>query len=65
VGGVEVAGRSGGGDPKDNCTCPPGGDPHDVDVDMAVGANASSLDPKAARIMPKAVAFMWEVHRLW
>jgi hypothetical protein len=31
---------------------------------MAVGANASSLDPKAARILPEAVVAMWEVHRL-
>jgi hypothetical protein len=36
VGGVEVVGQSGGvlneGDPKDGDTCPPGGDPHGIDI---------------------------------
>jgi hypothetical protein len=36
-----------------------------ADLDTAVGANASSLNPKAARILPKAVAATWEVHQLW
>jgi hypothetical protein len=36
-----------------------------TDLDMAVGADHSSLDPKAARILPEAVATTWEVHRLW
>jgi hypothetical protein len=36
-----------------------------ADLDMAVGADASSLDPKAARILPEAVVVTWEVHRLW
>jgi hypothetical protein len=35
-----------------------------ADLDTAVGADASSLDPKAARILSKAVADMWEVQRL-
>jgi hypothetical protein len=34
-------------------------------LDTTVGADVSSLGPKAARIMPEAVAAMWEVHRLW
>jgi hypothetical protein len=34
-------------------------------LDMVVGADASSLDLKAARIQPEAVATMWEVHQLW
>jgi hypothetical protein len=36
-----------------------------VDLDMAVGVDASSLDPKAARILPEMVATTWAVHRLW
>jgi hypothetical protein len=32
---------------------------------MAVGADASGLDPKAVRILPKVVAATWEVPRLW
>jgi hypothetical protein len=35
-----------------------------TDLDMAVVADTSSLDLKAARILPEAVAAMWEVHRL-
>jgi hypothetical protein len=35
-----------------------------ADLDTTVGAGASSLDPKAARILPEAVAAMWEVHQL-
>jgi hypothetical protein len=35
-----------------------------ADLDTAVGADASSLDPKAARILSEAVATTWEVHRL-
>jgi hypothetical protein len=31
---------------------------------MAIGADASSLDPKAARILLEAMAARWEVHRL-
>jgi hypothetical protein len=34
------------------------------DLDTTVGADASSLDPKAARILPEAVAATWEVHQL-
>jgi hypothetical protein len=85
VGGVEVVGRSGGvlngGDPKCGGACPPGGDPHDVnvgrypdlpvgeeglqaDLDTAVGADASSLDSKAARILSEALVATWEVHLL-
>jgi hypothetical protein len=33
-----------------------------ADLDMAVGADTNSLDPKVARIMPAAVVAMWEVH---
>jgi hypothetical protein len=36
-----------------------------ADLDTAIGANASSLNPKAARILSEAVAATWEVHRLW
>jgi hypothetical protein len=32
------------------------------DLDMVVGADASSLDLKVARILPEAMAAMWEVH---
>jgi hypothetical protein len=32
---------------------------------MAIGVDASSLDPMVARILQEAVAAMWEVHRLW
>jgi hypothetical protein len=35
-----------------------------ADLDMAVGVDASSLDPKSARILLKAVAATWEVHWL-
>jgi hypothetical protein len=35
-----------------------------ADLDMAVGADASSLDQKAARILLEAVATMREVQRL-
>jgi hypothetical protein len=35
-----------------------------ADLDMTVGADASSLDPKAARILPEAVVATWEVHQL-
>jgi hypothetical protein len=35
-----------------------------ADLDMAVGVDARSLDPKAARILPEEVAATWEVHRL-
>jgi hypothetical protein len=34
------------------------------DLDTAVGADASSLDPKVAKIMSKAVLATWEMHRL-
>jgi hypothetical protein len=36
-----------------------------LDLDMTVEADASSLVLKAARILPEAVVAMWEVHRLW
>jgi hypothetical protein len=36
-----------------------------ADLDMTVGADASSLDLKAARILTDVVAATWEVHRLW
>jgi hypothetical protein len=36
-----------------------------ADLEMAVGVDASSLNPKAARILSEAVAAMWEVHQLW
>jgi hypothetical protein len=36
-----------------------------ADSDTTVEADVSSLDPKAARIQPEAVAATWEVHRLW
>jgi hypothetical protein len=36
-----------------------------ADLDMVVGVDAGSLDPKAARILPEVVTTMWEVHRLW
>jgi hypothetical protein len=35
------------------------------DLDTAVGVDTSSLDLKAARIVPEAVAATWEVHQLW
>jgi hypothetical protein len=35
-----------------------------ADPDTAIGTDASSLDPKATRILPEAVAATWEVHRL-
>jgi hypothetical protein len=35
-----------------------------ADLDMVVGEDASSLDLKAARILPEAVAATWEVHQL-
>jgi hypothetical protein len=33
-------------------------------LDTAVGVDARSLDPRAARILLEAVVAMWEVHRL-
>jgi hypothetical protein len=36
----------------------------EANLDTAVGVDASSLDPKAARIVSEAVAATWEVHRL-
>jgi hypothetical protein len=36
-----------------------------ADLDMAVGTNASSLDPKAAIILSEVVAVTWVVHQLW
>jgi hypothetical protein len=36
-----------------------------ADMDTTVGVDASSLDPKAARILPEAATATWEVHRLW
>jgi hypothetical protein len=35
------------------------------DLDTAVGVDTSSLDLKATRILPEAVAATWEVHQLW
>jgi hypothetical protein len=35
-----------------------------AELDMTVGVDASSLDPKAARILPEAVATTREVHQL-
>jgi hypothetical protein len=37
----------------------------EADLDTTVGVDASSLDPKAARILLEVVAATWEVHRLW
>jgi hypothetical protein len=34
-------------------------------LDTPAQADAKSLDPKSARILPKMVAAMWEVHRVW
>jgi hypothetical protein len=36
-----------------------------ADLDTTVGADASSLDLKAARILLEEVAATWELHRLW
>jgi hypothetical protein len=36
-----------------------------ADLDTAVGADASSLDLKAAKILPEVVEATWEVHLLW
>jgi hypothetical protein len=36
-----------------------------ADQDTAIGADASSLDPKAPRILSEAVVAMWEVYQLW
>jgi hypothetical protein len=36
-----------------------------IDLDMTVGANASSLDSKTDRILPEVMAATWEVHQLW
>jgi hypothetical protein len=36
-----------------------------ADLDTDVGADASSLDLMAARILPEVMAATWEVHRLW
>jgi hypothetical protein len=35
-----------------------------ADLDTIVRADTSSLDPKVAKILPKAVAATWEVHQL-
>jgi hypothetical protein len=35
-----------------------------ADLDMAIGPDASSLDPKVSRILSEAVAAMREVHQL-
>jgi hypothetical protein len=35
-----------------------------ADLDTARGEDARSLDLKAIRMLPEAVAAMWEVHRL-
>jgi hypothetical protein len=35
-----------------------------ADLDTAIGANASSLDPKAVRILSEVVTATWEAHRL-
>jgi hypothetical protein len=35
-----------------------------ADLDTAVGADASSLDLKAARIVLEALAATWEVHQV-
>jgi hypothetical protein len=35
-----------------------------ADLDMAVGVDARSLDPKAAKILLEVVAATWEVHQL-
>jgi hypothetical protein len=34
-------------------------------MDTTIGVYASSLDPKAAGILPKAVTATWEMHQLW
>jgi hypothetical protein len=34
-------------------------------LDMAARTDDKSLNPKAARILSKVVAAMWEVHRVW
>jgi hypothetical protein len=69
-----------GGDPKGDSASPPleipttsastpdpsvGEESLQADLDMAVGADASSLDLKATRILLEAVAATWEVHQLW
>jgi hypothetical protein len=36
-----------------------------ADLDTTVGADAISLDPNKARILPEAVAATREVHQLW
>jgi hypothetical protein len=75
---MEVIGRSDGvlnvGDPKGDGNCLAGGDPHDIGVGqypwpvcgggVPLGVDTSSLDPKAARILSKAVAAIWEVYQL-
>jgi hypothetical protein len=35
-----------------------------ADLDIAIGADASSLDPKAVKILPEAVSATREVHQL-
>jgi K+-transporting ATPase c subunit len=35
-----------------------------ADLDMAVAADASSQDPKAARILSESMAATWEVHQM-
>jgi hypothetical protein len=36
-----------------------------ADLDTAVGADASSMDLKVAKILPEVVVATWEVHLLW
>jgi hypothetical protein len=36
-----------------------------ADLDTTVGADASSLDLKAARILSDSMPATWEVHQLW
>jgi hypothetical protein len=42
-----------------------GGEGLKANLDTAIGADAGSLDLKAARILSEVVAATWEVHRLW
>jgi hypothetical protein len=35
-----------------------------ADLDMGVAEDARRLDPKVAKILPEAVAAMWQVHQL-
>jgi hypothetical protein len=41
-----------------------GEDDLQADLDIVVGADVSSMYPKAARILSEAVTATWEVHRL-